>query len=57
MAATTEYLKGREEYNVAHTKFLFTAVSPYGPPHKHTIASWVKNTPTQAGVNTKLFIT
>ena len=37
MAATNEYLKRRAEYNVAHTKFLFTTVSPYGPPPKETI--------------------
>ena len=55
MAATKEYLKRRAEYNVAHTKFLFTTVSPYGPPHKDTIARWVKNTLTQAGVNTNTF--
>ena len=55
MAATKEYLKRRTEYNVAHTKFLFTTVSPYGPPHKDTIARWVKNTLTQAGVNTNIF--
>ena len=40
---------------IAHTKFLFTTVSPYGPPHKDTIARWVKNTLTQAGVNTNIF--
>ena len=37
MAATKDYLKRRAEYNVAHTKFLFTTVSPYGPPPKETI--------------------
>ena len=42
MAATNEYLKCRAEYNVAHTKFLFTTVSHYGPPYKETIARWVK---------------
>ena len=55
MAATKGYLKHRAEYNIAHTKFLFTTVSPYGPPHKDTIARWVKNTLTQAGVNTDIF--
>ena len=55
MAATKEFLKCRTEYNVAHTKFLFTTVSPYGPPHKDTIAIWEKNTLTQAGVNTNIF--
>ena len=55
MAATKEYLKRRAEYNIAHTKFLFTTKSPYGPPHKDTIARWVKNTLTQAGVNTNIF--
>ena len=55
MAATKEYLKRRAEYNIAHTKFLFTTKSPYGPPHKDTIARWVKNTLTQAGVNTDIF--
>ena len=55
MAATKEYLKHRAEYNIAHTKFLFTTVSPCGPPHKDTIARWVKNTLTQAGVNTDIF--
>ena len=38
MAATKEYLKRRAEYNVVHTKFLFTTVSTFGPPHKDTIA-------------------
>ena len=37
MAATNECLKCSAEYNVAHTKFLFTTVSPYGPPPKETI--------------------
>ena len=55
MAATKEFLKRRTEYNVAHTKFLFTTVSHYGPPHKDTIAIWEKNTLTQAGVNTNIF--
>ena len=55
MAATKEYLKRWTEYNVAHTKFLFTTVSPYGPPHKDTIARLVKHTLTQAGVNTNIF--
>ena len=55
MAATKEYLKRRAEYSVAHTKFLFTNVNPYGPPHKDTIARWVKNTLAQAGVNAKCF--
>ena len=55
MAATKEYLKRRAECNVAHTKFLFITVSPYGPPHKDTIGRWVKNTLTQTGVNTKIF--
>ena len=55
MAAIKEYLKRRTEYNVAHTKFLFTTASPYGPAHKDTIAKWVKNTLTQAGVNTNTF--
>ena len=34
MAATNEYLERRAEYNITHKKFLFTTVSPYGPPHK-----------------------
>ena len=55
MAATNEYLKCRAEYNVAHTKFLFTTVSHYGPPYKETIVRWVKNTLTQAGVNINIF--
>ena len=55
MAATKEYVKCRAEYNIAHTKFLFTTKSPDGPPHKDTIARWVKNTLTQAGVNTNIF--
>ena len=55
MAATKEYLKRQAEYNVAHTEFFFTTASPYGPPHKDTIARWVKNTLAQAGVNTKIF--
>ena len=55
MAATMEYLKCMAEYNVADTKFLFTTVSPYGPSHKDTIATWVKNTLTQAAVNTNFF--
>ena len=55
MAASKEYLKRRAEYDFAHTKFLFATVSPYGPPHKDTIARWVKNTLAQAGVNTKIF--
>ena len=37
MASTKEHPKRRVEYNVAHTKFLFTTVSPYGPPPKETI--------------------
>ena len=37
-AATKENLKRRAEYNVPHTKFLFTTVSLYGQPHKDTIA-------------------
>ena len=52
---TKEYLKRGAEYNVVHAKFLFTIVSPYGPPQKDTIATWVKNTRAQAGVNTKSF--
>ena len=55
MAATNEYLKRRAEYNVAHTIFLFTTVSSYGPPHKGTIARWVKNTLSQVEVNKKIF--
>ena len=54
MAATKEYIKRRAEYNIVHTKFLFTTASPYGPPHKYTIARWVKNRLTQAGVNTNI---
>ena len=46
MAATKEYLKPRAEYNVAHTKFMFTTASPYDPPHTDTIDRWVKNTLT-----------
>ena len=53
--ATNEYLKRRSEYHVAHTKFLFTKVCTYGPLHKHTVARWVKNTLTQAAVNTVFF--
>ena len=55
MAVTKEYLKRRAEYSVAHAKFLFANVNPYGPPHKDAIARWVKNTLAQAGVNTKCF--
>ena len=55
MAATKEYLKRRAEYNVAYTKFLFTTLSLYVPPHKDRIVRWVKNTLTQAGVNTNNF--
>ena len=55
MAATKKYLKRRTEYNAAHAEFLFTTVRPYGPPHKDTLARWVKNTLTQAGVNTSNF--
>ena len=54
MPATKEYLKRRTECNVAHTKILFTTISPYGPPHKDTIARWVTHTVTQAGVNTNI---
>ena len=45
MTATKEY---PTEYNVAHTKFLITTISPYGLPHKDTIARWVKNTLTKS---------
>ena len=31
MAATKGYLKRRAEYNIVHTKFLFTTVGPYVP--------------------------
>ena len=55
MAATKEYLKRRAEYNVAHTKCLFTTVSPCGPSQSDTIARWVKNKLAQTGVNTKIF--
>ena len=55
MAATKEYLKRRAECNVTHTKVLFTTVSHFGPPHKETIARWVKNTLAQAGMNTNIF--
>ena len=55
MAAPEEYLKRRTEYNVAHTKFLFITVSPYGPPHKDAIARWVNNTLAQARVNRNIF--
>ena len=55
MAATKKYLKRRTKYNAAHAEFLFTTVRPYGPPHKDTLARWVKNTLTQAGVNTSNF--
>ena len=44
MAATKEY---PTEYNVAHTKILITTLSPYGLPHKDTIARRVKNTLTK----------
>ena len=44
MDATNEYPKRRVEYNVV----------PY-VPHKGTIARWVRNTLTQAGVNIKIF--
>ena len=44
MAAIKEYLKRSAECNVPHTKFLFTAVSSSGAPHKDTVARWVKNT-------------
>ena len=54
IAATKEYLKRRAECNVAYKKFLFTTISPYGPPHKDTIARWVTHTLTQAGVNTNI---
>ena len=56
MAATKEYLKRRAEYNVTHTKVLFTTVSHFGPPHKETIARWVKNTLAQAGMKTNIFL-
>ena len=37
-------------------KFLFTTVSPYGPPQKDTIVRWVKNTwKKYKRVNTKNF--
>ena len=55
MAATKEYVKRRAQYNIAYTKFLFTTVSPFGPPHKDTIAGWVKNTLTQEGVTSDIF--
>ena len=55
MTATKEYLKPRAEYNVAHTKFMFTTASPDDPPHKDTIARWMKNTLTHAEVNTNIF--
>ena len=55
MTAINEYLKHRADYNVAHAKFLFTTVSPYGPSHKDIIARWMKNTLTHAEVNTKIF--
>ena len=55
MAATKEYLKCRAECKIAHAKFLFNTVSPYGQPHKDTIARWVKNTLARAGVNTNIF--
>ena len=42
MAATKKYLKRRTEYNAAHTEFLFTTLRPNGPPHKDTLARWVK---------------
>ena len=41
MAATMEHLKHRAEYNVAHTKFLFTTASSYGLQHKDTIAKTI----------------
>ena len=56
MAATKEYLKRRAEYNIAHTNFLFTTVSPYGLPHKDTIARWVKNTHTSRSEYRHFFI-
>ena len=43
------------QFNVAHTKFLFTTVTPYGPPHKEAIARRVNYTLAQAGVNTNFF--
>ena len=55
IAATKEYIKCEAEYKVAHKKFLLTTVCPYGPPHKDTIARWVKNTLAQAGKNTNIF--
>ena len=55
MDATNEYLKRRTEYNVVHTRPLFTTVSPYRPPHKFIIARWVKNTLIKAGLTTNMF--
>ena len=55
MASAKEHPKRRVEYNVARTKFFFTTVTPYGQPHKNTIARCVKNTLTQAGVNKNIF--
>ena len=42
-------MHGRVMCNVAHTTFLFTTVSPYGPPHNR------HNSLTQTGVNTNIF--
>ena len=56
MAATNECLKRKTEYNVSHTIFsLLTTVNPYGLPRKGTLGRFVKNTLTQARVNTKSF--
>ena len=56
MAATNECLKRKAEYNVSHAMFsLFTTVSPYDLPHKGTLGRFVKNTLTQARVNTIFF--
>ena len=55
MNATNQYLKRRTEYNVAHTKFLFTTLSSHRAPHKIKIARWVKNTFSKAGLDANIF--
>ena len=55
MSATNEYLEHRAEPKISYIKFLLTAVTPYGPPHKDTVARWVKNSLTKARVNTNFF--
>ena len=56
MLVDTRNVEKTEEYNVVPINFLFTNVSPYGPPPQEDTVGCVKNSLTQAKNNTFFFL-